>query len=224
VPTSIGSYWIYAGSISEASSRPNELNRKLTKKIVKIVDSISADNFSAALAFDHVEEQDIRDNRITAEPDSYEVWMIFDNSRYYEYRSGYSDTSGNRLDIWRSLKSEISCGRKPEEPSNASWQIEVPSHIGDGVPENYSRPDTWYCWCTENRRQIKAGSEVARYHISQNETEYTVAYRSCPGDEFRRFTTGIGITGSSYTHHGTPTNWEEHLIEFHPASAFGEQR
>jgi len=220
VPSTIGTYWIYSGADREQEALgvvTKPIRRKLT-----IVDSIKSGGVSAAL----VEEKDLLTQEEPICPqEKYLVQLVVDNKRFYQ---GLVATT---IGSWRSLKDEIAAGGKPKELDGGcdglARLIKVPSPAGtlwdDGGQElkrdSTDRLGTWYCWCVEKTTPLKAGTNIAHFSLPKQSTEYTIAYRSCPADDIHTFVAGIGFTGFHFTHHGTVTDIDEDLVEFHPADA-----
>jgi hypothetical protein len=77
-----------------------------------------------------------------------------------------------------------------------------------------ARPDNMYCWVVgspakANLKDVKGlnpGNELLAYPVTQVTLPDTSTYTFVPG---------VGITGYSYAHHGTISECDIHLVEFH---------
>lgn len=203
MPTSIGSYWIY-DTLTREQVEGGSIQTVKTKVKFTIVDSIKGDGVEAGL----VERKDLSGH----EPISYSARLVVDNNRFYENDMSKED--------WRTLKSSIAAGQKQALPEESSLQMVLPSEVGskwdlEGGPD---RTDNMYCWCIEKTRLVQASSEIAGVVLTQETTEYTLAFRTCPDHQIKRFVPGIGFTDIQYSHHGTVSDSDEHLVEFHTGS------
>jgi hypothetical protein len=149
------------------------------------------------------------------------IKLVFDNRRYYEEYDG----DASILDIWRTLKDKIAAGEKPAEPDQTSLQMKVPSHVGstwdpesDSDPVSVESNGGMYCWCVEKTAPLKTGTQIGKFSIPQDSTEYSIAFRTASEDTTRTFVPGIGFTARIYALHAKLKYTDEHLVEFHPAN------
>ncbi|MBX9669197.1 MAG: hypothetical protein K2X93_16350 [Candidatus Obscuribacterales bacterium] len=204
VPCRIGSYWIY-DSVTREQVDEKAPQTVTTKLKLTVIDAIRRPGIDTSL----IERRDLSGR----EPVSYNVRLVFDNNRYYEY--DLSDEE--RLDTWSKLKNLVAAGKRPDTPEESSLQMVLPGKVGTKWDEESTpgRKDNMYCWYVESTRALPASTEIAGVHFPQSTTEYTVAFRTCPDHQIRKFVPGIGFIDTQYRHHGTICDSDEHLVEFH---------
>jgi len=106
--------------------------------------------------------------------------------------------------------------RKPEtRPESAELLLLQPLTVGrkwGQAAEDKERDE--YCWVvvadSVQVLHVKGVSGGSRRHV------FSITYRTLPDDQLVEIAPGVGITGFSYTHHGTVAATRLHLVEFHP--------
>ena len=78
-----------------------------------------------------------------------------------------------------------------------------------------TRSDNMYCWVVGEVRSFDA-SGIKGVDPSRKLQEYPITIRTNPDISTMYFVLGVGITGYSYIHHGTVSEVDVHLIEYHP--------
>ena len=83
-----------------------------------------------------------------------------------------------------------------------------------GDPEQVARPDNAYSWFVESARRVSLNATKG---LSPHPTviEYELRFHTNPDHEVIKFVDGVGITGFKYVHHGTVSETDLRLIEFH---------
>lgn len=83
-----------------------------------------------------------------------------------------------------------------------------------GSDPDMPRDDTFYEWLVEDEQ---GGSLSHVIGISQRKTfsKYILIYRTMPDHQILDFVPSVGITRFQYVHHGTVSEVDVHLAEFH---------
>ncbi len=77
-----------------------------------------------------------------------------------------------------------------------------------------ARPDNMYCWVVGDTQPFVA-SGVNGVDPSRNLQEYAISNQTMPDISAIYFVPGVGISGYAYIHHGTVSEVDVHLIEYH---------
>lgn len=78
-----------------------------------------------------------------------------------------------------------------------------------------TRPDNMYCWNVGEPKPFDPG-KIKSIDPSRQLWEYPVFIGTMPDSSMMYFVPGVGITGYSYIHHGTVSEVDVRLIEYHP--------
>lgn len=82
--------------------------------------------------------------------------------------------------------------------------------------EQITRPDGRYCWVVGQEKQVAL--EGIKGILSAGVIpEYTLQFITLPDHVIIQFAPGVGITKYTYVHHGTVSEVDVQLIEYHPA-------
>jgi hypothetical protein len=71
-----------------------------------------------------------------------------------------------------------------------------------------------YCWNVLEKEQVEL--DVRGIDVERTMTEFMIAQYTLPDHTIFSFIPGIGITRYQYVHHGTDSEVDVHLVEFHP--------
>jgi hypothetical protein len=93
--------------------------------------------------------------------------------------------------------------------------LEVPLIIGKKFCETDSiaRADMMYCWNVLEKKQVEFN--VKGIDAERTMTEFTIAQYTGPDHTIFSFVPGVGITRYQYVHHGTVSEADVRLVEFH---------
>jgi hypothetical protein len=83
-----------------------------------------------------------------------------------------------------------------------------------GDPDFSDRTDNAYCWYVVSGKSAVL-RDVKGLASNPTVTQYQLRYYTNPDHEILTFTEGVGITAFQYVHHGTVSETDLHLIEFH---------
>ena len=210
VPSSVGTYWIYKGDSREQIGKKIEDRTWHSKQTV--IDSIKSGGVSASLVEEDTQMQmSVRD---TTQSHSTCIRLVFDNNRYYEEYDGEQAIR----DTWRTLKDKIAAGERPAEPDQDWLQIKVPPSPGSIRDPSVAGNEGNDSWCVEKVVPLKSETQVGKFSIPQETTEYSIAFRTASEDTTRKFVSGIGFTARSYAAHAKIKFTDEQLVEFHPTN------
>lgn len=93
--------------------------------------------------------------------------------------------------------------------------LDIPLVAGKKYCDAFSiaRPDAVYCWRVGKGEQIEPS--VKGINSSSTLTEYTISQFTLPDNSMFRFVPGVGITQYKYAHHGTVSEVDVRLVEYH---------
>jgi len=95
--------------------------------------------------------------------------------------------------------------------------LEIPLQPGQRFCEaqQITRTDGMYCWVVSSGSQSEL-KNVPGVNQASEFVEYSIAKYTMPDHTIVQFAPGIGITGFVYNHHGTVSEVEVRLAEYHP--------
>jgi hypothetical protein len=230
IPLTAGTYWIYKRTDRECAGEGLVDEISMVHKLT-VVDTLLQDRTKVALVEDrnlleHLRRKRINDRGTVLEqhdeskhsPAVYTISLVFDSKRYYELILDPSSETPEQkpLGAWEALKKEVVAGHRIAEPDESELVMKLPADIGSSWAGPEGRADGWYSWRVEKIAKVQeAAGNIAQFSLPAGTTEYSLAYRSCPGHELRDFVPGIGVTSFEYHHHGTLSEISDRLLEFH---------
>lgn len=84
-------------------------------------------------------------------------------------------------------------------------------------PEHIDRADSMYCWIVGQDPQTLSW-QIDGIPSSKTILEYTLSMATLPDHSVTYFAPGVGITRYVYVHHGTISEVDVRLVEYHPGS------
>jgi hypothetical protein len=82
-------------------------------------------------------------------------------------------------------------------------------------PETKRRfPDGRYAWCVDDRSTVSLAG-IKGVPQERRSTAYALAYRTNPDHQIATYVPGIGLVSYVYSHHGTVSEVDVRLVEFH---------
>jgi hypothetical protein len=97
--------------------------------------------------------------------------------------------------------------------------LDIPLMVGKKFCDTLSiaRPDGMYCWTVFDVNPF-AALGVTGVDPSSTLPEYTIGNQTMPDHSRIYFVPGVGITGYEYGHHGTVSEADVRLSEYHPGT------
>lgn len=191
-----GTYWMYRGRVAWA---PDETSTVEWKS--EVLDSALRGRFKIALLLGH--PWDLPWYEPDRERGCY-LLVADGNARFYLSQP------------------EDTCSIPEGEPGEDLTDYEdlilvTPASAGDlfGMdPDAPPRTDSMYTWSVESIR--KANLEgIKGVAPGVPRAEYVVGYSTLPDDQVVTYVQGIGVTAFKYVHHGTVSEVDVELVEFH---------
>jgi hypothetical protein len=95
--------------------------------------------------------------------------------------------------------------------------LDAPLYPGKrfGEVEQLALPDGQYCWIVQSEAQPLSHA-IRGVSPDANFSEYTLSFVTLPDHTSVRFAPGVGMTHYTYVHHGTISEVDMQLIEYHP--------
>ena len=197
-PLKPGAYWIYQGPVKWTDmTKPGSIaERTLTWKM-EVMQSMTVGQYEVAVMKGHpsdlawFEEGKARSDYL----------IVRDGTKYYRLRS-----------------SEVPEPAKMESQLNFdSIFLIVPPPKGCLARDpEIKRDDEMYCWASDGTSMpVKLGG-VKGIAPSTEFAGFELAMSTNPESQSVAFASGIGITAYTYRHHGTVSEVDVKLVEFHP--------
>jgi hypothetical protein len=203
-PLATGAYWIYQGTVKW--TRPN---------------STASDVVEQAIQWKMEVMRQIEDNDIVGyemqgapwdlawyeegqEPSKYAIIRV-GTARFYQTSV---DTMLRLLDQNEALRALV---------NGDDLLLDIPLITGKKFCGDFSiaRPDGMYCWNVGKVAQADL-KNVRGIDTSEPLDEYPIFQATGPDFSGFTFVPGVGITSYTYQHHGTISECDIRLIEFHP--------
>ena len=196
-PLSPGTYWIYEGLVkwqNESGVKEQQMTWKM-----EVVEQVERDGFVGYLMKGHPSDLAFYEDGRT--PSDYAIIR-----------------RGNNL-----YHAETSAFQRLKDPADdlkdlvlpADLILKLPLMLGDkfGDLEMLKRDDDFYCWVVKEKRPFLA--KITGVVPAASLEEYLVTFTSLPDGIIVYFTPGIGITRYEYTHHGTISEVDVRVIQYH---------
>jgi hypothetical protein len=135
--------------------------------------------------------------------------MVRDGGQYYRVRIGKDE------DV-----TAILSGFGPDDRLNLDTLfLDLPLHEGMcfGRDPNAKRDDSLYCWAV-SRPVVTQFREVKGIPSNKQFETFTLSYRANTDHTYFDFVPGIGISSYLFGHHGTVSEVDVKLVEYHPGS------
>lgn len=199
LPLSKGTYWLYEGSVEwqeDATVKKDTITCKM-----EVVDVIERENVTGYLMKGH--PADLTWYEPDRLPSDYIIIKV--GPKYYHL---------DDLAAWDRLKDQddvlLDLVAEPQ------IFLDLPLWEGKffGETGQFTRPDTFYHWVVESTQT--GPLTVKGVLAAKEQTTYTLAYRSAPDHQLIDFVPGVGITRYVYSHHGTVSEVDARLVEYHP--------
>jgi hypothetical protein len=198
-PMEKGTSWIYAGWVAWQEGSRLQLTWKS-----EVLDSVERGTYKVALVLG--DPRDLTWYSETTKRGCY-LLMAVDDREFYLRRPasgcvlpqrGFSDLARG-VDLF----------------------LRLPARVGDvfgADPETKRRfPDGRYAWCVDDRGPVSLAG-IKGVPQERPFTAYTLMFRTNPDHQIATYVPGIGLTSYVYSHHGTVSEVDMRLVEFHNAA------
>ncbi|MFN7996287.1 MAG: hypothetical protein U0Q18_21930 [Bryobacteraceae bacterium] len=207
LPMHKGSYWIYRGEVAWAGSGETApAHKKTVTWKMEIADSAQRGRYTVALVLGHPKDL---------------TW----------YEEGRERQCSLLIAVDAAKFFLGACGGKPGEihglpqgdiaPSLARAELffKYPLQADEvfGGDPSVQRDDTMYAWMVQAVRPARLRG-IKGVQASGKRMEYELTYRTMPDHQIETYVPGIGLTRYVYSHHGTTSEVDVRLVEFHVGS------
>jgi hypothetical protein len=204
-PGGVGSYWIYQGLVRSQGPGNKVAERKVRWRM-SVERVLRRDDATAVVVKGFPGDLDWSEGDSEAK-ESVFAWTYDGRIYRFEWRTG------NPEEQFANIHVPI-----PELLDKADLMFQWPPVVGaqPGGGNCPERDDEMYCWILfgaprevslRGIRGVKPGSYTA----------YSIAYRTNPDHEIIDLVPGVGVTAYEYSHHGTVSDVDVHLIELYLA-------
>lgn len=206
-PLSAGTYWIYRGTVkwTPATSTSIEVREELLNWKMEIVRSARVGPYEVARLKGHPDDLAWY---VPGKPRG-DYLIVRDDKRYYLLRL---------LDPGKELEALMSDRTVLEARLNSyTLFLDLPlrKDIRFAEDPDAKRDDILYCWYVEKESRLTLDGVRGFSHKSPV-VRFSLSYRSLPDHTFVDFVPGIGIMRYVYGHHGTASETDLQLVEYHP--------
>ena len=204
-PLSKGTYWIYQGPTKWTLNNSNKVVEKTLTWKMEVVDTIQKGQYFIAILKGHpsdlawYEEGKSRGDYLLVRKGIGKYYLAFDT--LMKAVLDKAETNPKLLD---------------DLLDDYSIFINLPLTIGKkyGDPEQVARPDNAYCWYVESENKVSL-NDIKGLSSNLTGMQYQLRFVTLPDQEYIKIVDGIGITEYKYVHHGTVSETDLRLIEFH---------
>jgi hypothetical protein len=203
-PLATGAYWLYQGTVKW--TRPNSTPVEVVEQKIQWKMEVTR----------KVEDNDIVGYEMKGAP-----WDL----AWYEAGQAPSEYSIIRVGTNRFYTADINTTIRLFNADDilidlvrpGDLLLEIPLVPGERFCDDISitRPDGMYCWTVAKVSQVDL-NDVKGISSSVSLDEYSIFQVTMPDSSGFTFVPGIGITSYTYRHHGTISECDLKLIEFHP--------
>lgn len=195
-----GAYWIYEGNVRWTLANSSDVaEKKITWKmeVVRVFERNDILGFEMRGA-----PWDLAWYEEGKEPSEYGIVQV-GSSRFYR----------TTVETLRRMIDEDDLLRDLVDDRNLF--LDIPLVAGKKYCDAFSiaRPDSMYCWRVGERAQIEPS--IKGINLSGTLTEYTISQYTLPDHSVFGFVPGVGITQYKYVHHGTISEVDVRLVEYH---------
>lgn len=198
-PLSKGAYWLYEGSVEwqeDSTVKKDTVSCKM-----EVVDVIDRENLTAYLM--KGDPADLTWYEPDRLPSNYIIIKV--GPKYYRT---------DDLTVWDRLQDQDDA--LIDLVGEGQIFLDLPLWEGKffGETAQFTRPDTFYHWMVESAQTGPLA--VKGVPAEEKQVTYTLAYRSAPDHQLVDFAPGVGIVRYVYSHHGTVSEVDAKLVEYHP--------
>jgi hypothetical protein len=204
-PMQTGAWWLYRGEVAWTGDRSRVYRKQLDWKM-EVAETVQSGRYKAALLIGH--PGDLTWYEAGRGRGCY-VLIAVDGKRFYLRRYSLPPSRITLADL--DLAALI-------DDQNLILKLPIAQGDSFGADPRRGINDGMYEWCVEAVRR----ATLQRIHGISGKgpwTEYLLAYRTNPDHEVETYVPGIGLTAYIYSHHGTASEVNVKLIEFHRRTA-----
>ena len=204
-PLTKSTYWTYRGKVSWDAGSSKVETKTITWKM-EVTDTIQREGVTAALVNGFVSDL------AWYEPGKQPALslLVETGSNIYVIESAQVPEARKRLRDPNDLLQKLVTA----DDLLLSFPLERGKKFCDA--EVITRTDNMYCWIVEEEGPAILGS-IQGAPAQPSARQFQITQRTYPDHQFLTFVPGIGITRYQYAHHGTPSEADVELVEFHPA-------
>ena len=200
-----GTYWIYRGVVKWTRMNSHEVREGVLSWKMDVVRSARVGRYEVALLKGHPADLAWYES---GKPRGDHL-IVRDAGRYY--RLGLRDP-GKEL---AALLSDVT--QLESRLDSDALFLDLPLREGTcfGEDPDAKRDDMFYCWYVEKemRRTLDGVKGISP---TKQIVMFRLSWRSNPDHTFVDFVPGVGITRYVYGHHGTVSEADLRLVEYHP--------
>ena len=199
-PLKAGSYWVYKGTVKWQDG--TEAKETSVAWRMEVIRSERVGKYEVTFLEGHPEDLAWF---TPGKPRGIHVF-VNDGGRYYEL--GSVTDPGSLLADEATLESHL-------QPESVFLELPLNKGMCLGRAPDIQRDDNMYCWSVGAPTSY-APQGVTGIPSGNPFFDYELSFRSLPDHTMIHFVPGIGITSFVYGHHGTLSEADVHLIEYHP--------
>ena len=198
-PLSKGAYWVYEGDVKWQTGA--DMFEKIIRWKMEVIDVVQR-NDTAGFKMQGA-PWDLAFYEDGKKPSEYSFIKV-GSSRFYQ---GSTEDYARILDKGDFLMNLV---------KDSSLFLDIPLIQGEKICDTSSitRNDPLYCWHVRGGAQIQLAS-VKGVRANRPMAEFIVSQSTMPDSSIYHFVPGIGITQYLYFHHGTLSEVDIKLIEYH---------
>lgn len=204
-PLSKGTTWVYEGTCKWTRSGSGEVAEKPVTWTMQVMETLTRCQVTAAVVKGY--PLDLAHFENGKVPGDYLIVRV-GPGKYYLLRQNRAEEALRRLRDERDLLHGLV---RDEEII-----LDIPLVRGKiyGETEQITRQDQSYSWIVEDARPAKLRG-IKGIASAGRKVEYEITLRTRPDHQIVDFVPGIGITRYVYGHHGTVSQTDVRLVEFH---------
>jgi hypothetical protein len=207
-PLTVGTYWIYEGTVTwtvEAQVEEKAIQWKM--EVVEVIPAAHNNGVTAYVLKGHPRDL---------------AWYEEGKERsdYLIIRSGQSRFYYANIDVLPRLSDKDDNLYNLVEDNKLFLDIPLVPQKKFCEADHITMYDGGYCWIVGEENQVEPGN-IRGLETSVKLTEYGIWKGTQPDDEYVGFIPGVGISRYRYNHHGTISQANVELVEFHLGSSEG---
>lgn len=205
-PLEKGSVWVYQGTVAwTLMDGSNEVREDTLTWEMEVIDVIERGDIVGYAMRGH--PGDLTWYEEGKEPSEYAIIEV-KPGRYYRTELDLLDRLRDDDDLLYELVDDL------------ALFLDLPLASGQRFcpAEQLTRTDYMYCWLVMSVEPADL-TGIDGAPPLESPLEYTLIFRTNPDHTIWKFVPGVGITHYVYSHHGTVSEVDVRLIEYHPASS-----
>jgi hypothetical protein len=204
-PISVGTYWVYEGTVSWADSANAQPATQQISWKMSVNKVIRRKDLVAAIVTGFPADLDFSAGEAMPQP-----WLILQDDKHHLFHVNL----GPNYDLAKFDAPDPSFARFMDADALLfQWPLRKGAKFCSD--EDKGREDSMYCWVVSqetSKPEISVkGAPAGKLQV------FALQYRSLPDDTTMELVQGLGLLSYHYHHHGTVADTELHLVEFHHA-------